>query len=76
MPCFGPGNTDSKRNLLINVRVVTRFVERSRLEEQTIVGLWLLKDALKFHDPVNCRREKIPVTKEMRKSVHLAHLKE
>ena len=47
--------------------------KRSRLEEQTIVGLRLLKDAVKFHVPVNCRLEKIPVTKEMRKSVHLAH---
>ena len=34
--------------------------ERSRLGEQTIVGLRLLKDAVKFHDPVNCRLEKIP----------------
>ena len=33
----------------------------------------LLKDAVKFHVPANCRPEKIPVTKEMRKSVHLAH---
>ena len=33
----------------------------------------LLKDAVKFHDPVNCRPEKIPVTKEMRKSVRFAH---
>ena len=47
--------------------------EGSRLGEQTIVGLRLLKDAVKFHDPVNCRPEKITVTKEMRKSVHLGH---
>ena len=40
---------------------------------QTITGLWLLKNAVKFHDPVNCRPEKIPVTKEMRKSVRFAH---
>ena len=33
----------------------------------------LLKDAVKFHEPVNCRPEKIPVTKEMRKSARLAH---
>ena len=26
-----------------------------------------LKDVVKFHDPVNCRLEKIPVTEEMRK---------
>ena len=34
--------------------------------------MWLLKDAVKFHDPVNHRPE-IPVTKEMRKSVRFAH---
>ena len=38
-----------------------------------MVSLRLLKDAVKFHDPVNCRPEKISVTKEMRKSVRLAH---
>ena len=31
------------------------------------------KDAVKFHDPINCRPEKIPVTKEMRKSARFAH---
>ena len=55
----------------MNARVVTK--ERSRLEEQTIVGLRLLKDAVKFHDPVNCRPEKIRVTKEMRKCVRFTH---
>ena len=64
-------NADSECSLSVNTGVVTK--ERSRLGEQTIVSLWLLKDAVKFHDPVNCRPEKIPVTKEMRKSVHLAH---
>ena len=64
-------NADSEHSLSVNARVVTK--ERSRLGEQTIVGLRLLKDAVKFHDPVNYRPEKISVTKEMRKSVHLAH---
>ena len=59
-------NANSERSLSVNARVVTK--ERSRFEEQTIVGLRLLKDAVKFHDSVNCRPEKIPVTKEMRKS--------
>ena len=63
-------NANSERSLSVNARVVTK--ERSRLEEQTIVGLRLLEDAVKFHDPVNCRPEKIPITKEMRKSVRLA----
>ena len=35
--------------------------------------MWLLKDAVKVHDSVNCRPEKIPVTKEMRKFVRFAH---
>ena len=34
----------------------------------------LLNDAVKFHDPVNYRPEKIYVTEEMRKSVRLAHI--
>ena len=64
-------NVNSERSLLLNARVETK--ERSRFGEQTIVCLRLLKDAVKFHDPVNCRPEKIPVTKEMKKSVRLAH---
>ena len=50
---------------MLNARVVTK--ERSRFGEQTIVGLQLLKDA------VNCRPEKSPVIKEMKKSVRLAY---
>ena len=68
---FAHANADSECSLSVNARVVTK--ERSRFREQTIVGLRLLKDAVKFHDPVNWRPEKIPVTKEMRKSVRLAH---
>ena len=64
-------NVNSQCSLLLNARVVMK--ERSRFGEQTIVGLQLLKDAVKFHDPVNCRPEKIPITKEMKKSVYLAH---
>ena len=71
MPCFGPGKCQLS---------VQPFVERQscnegkiKIWEQTIGGLRLLNDAVKFHDPVNCRPEKIPVTKEMKKSVHLAH---
>ena len=68
---FAHANVDSERSLSVNARVVMK--ERSRFGEQTIVGLRLLKDAVKFHDPVNWRPEKIPVTKEMRKSVRLAY---
>ena len=65
-------NADSECSLSVNARVVTK--ERSKLGEQTIVGLRLLEDAAEFHDLVNCRLEKFPVTKEMRKSVRLADL--
>ena len=68
---FWQANADSELRLSVNARVVTK--ERSRLEEQTIVGLRLLKDAVKFHDPVNCRPEKIRITKEMRKCVRFTH---
>ena len=64
-------NADSECSLSVNARVVTK--ERSRLGEQTIVSLRLLKDAVKFHNPVNYRPEKIPVTEEMRKYIRLAH---
>ena len=64
-------NVDSERRLSVNAGVVTK--ERSRFGEQTIVGLRLLKNAVKFHDPVNCRPEKIPVTIKMKKSASLAH---
>ena len=65
-------HADSEHSLSVNTRVVTK--ERSRLREQTIVDLRLLKDAVKFHEPVKCRPEKIPVAKEMRKSVRFGTL--
>ena len=58
--------------LSVNARVVMKN-RKIKTWGQTIAGLWLLKNAVKFHDPVNCRPEKIPVTKEMRKSVRFAH---
>ena len=74
MPCFGPGKCQLWTQPFGERQSGNEGkIEKSRLGEQTIVGLWLLKDAVKFHDPVNRRPEKIPVTKEMRKSVRFAH---
>ena len=59
-------NADSERSLSVNARVVTK--ERSRFGEQTIVGLRLLKDAVKdprpsklqtSEDPCHQRNEEI-----------------
>ena len=74
MPCFGPVKCRLGAQPFGERQSCNEGkIEKSRLGEQTIVGLWLLKDAVKFHDPVNCRPEKIPVTKELRKSVRFTH---
>ena len=48
-------NAESERCLSVNARIVTQ--ERTLLGERTIVGLRTVKDAVKFHDPENCRPE-------------------
>ena len=53
-------NVESERSLSVNARVVTQ--EWTLLGERTLVGLRTVKDAVKFHDPENCRPEKIPLT--------------
>ena len=42
-------NAESERSLSINARIVTQ--ERASLGEKTIVGLHVLKDAVRFFDP-------------------------
>ena len=64
-------NAESERSLSINARIVTQ--ERASLSESTIVGLHVLKDAVNFYDPITHRPEKIPVTKDLKKAVKLAH---
>ena len=74
MPCFGPGKCRLGVQPFGERQSCNEGkIEKSRLGEQTIVGLWLLKDAVKFSDPVNCRPEKVPITKELRKSVRFGH---
>ena len=47
--------------------------ERSALGEVTITGLRTVKEAVRFYDPVNGQPENIAITKELKKSVRLAH---
>ena len=68
---FAQTNAESERNLLIKAREVTS--ERSRLGEVTITGLRTIKEAVRFYDPVNGQPENIAITKELKRSVRLAH---
>ena len=64
-------NAESERRLSINTRIVTR--ERASLGEKTIVGLHVLKDAVRFLDPVSNQPERIPITQDLKQSVKVAH---
>ena len=64
-------NAESE-SLSVNARIVTQ--ERTLLGERTIVGLRTVKDAVKFHDPENCRPEKIPLTDGLLTAVRSAHM--
>ena len=68
---FAQTNAESERSLSINARVVT--IERSALGEVTITGLHTVKEAVRFYDPVNGQPENIAITKELKRSVRLAH---
>ena len=64
-------NAESERSLCINARIVTQ--ERVSLGEKTFVGLHVLKDAVRFFDPVSNQPERIPITQDLKQSVKLAH---
>lgn len=64
-------NADSERSLSINARIITS--ERASLGEATITGLHTVKEAVRYHDPVNFKPENIPITKELKVSVRSAH---
>ena len=65
-------NAESEKSLSVNARIVTK--ERTLLGERTIVGVRTVKDAVKFHDPENCRPEKIPLTDGLLTVVRSAHM--
>ena len=55
----------------VNARIVTQ--ERTNLSEKTIIGLHIVKEAVRFFDPASSQPEKIPVTQDLKKSVRAAH---
>ena len=64
-------NAESEHSLSVNARIVTE--ERTLLSERTIVGIHIIKDAVRFYDPILCRPEKILITQDMKKHVRAAH---
>ena len=63
-------NAESERSLSINARVGTS--ERSALGEVTIIGLPIVKEAVRFYDPVNGQPESIAITKDQL-TLHTRH---
>ena len=64
-------NAESEWSLSVNARIVTQ--ERASLGEKTIIGLHIVKEAVKFFDLVSNRPEMIPITEDLKKSVRSAH---
>ena len=65
-------NAESEHSLSVNARIVTK--DRAFLGEKTIVGLHVIKDAVRFfNDPELSRPQMIPVTEELKRSVRQAH---
>lgn len=65
-------NAASERGLSVNACIVTE--EWTLLGERTIVGLRMVKDAVKFHYPEKCITEKIPLTHGLLTAVRFAHM--
>ena len=61
---LGQTNAQSELSLSVNARIVTQ--DRASLDEKTIVGLHVVKDAVRFFDPLTNRPELIPVEPNLR----------
>ena len=68
---LGQTNAESEHSLPVNARVVTK--ERALLGEKTIVGLHVVKEAVRFFDPISNQVENINITEELKRSVKCAH---
>ena len=64
-------NAESERSLSVNAAIVTR--ERTLLSENTIIGLRVVKEAVRFFDPVSNQPQKIAITDDLRRFVRNAH---
>jgi hypothetical protein len=68
---LGQTNAESEHSLSVNARMVTH--ERSLLGEKTIVSLLVVKEAVRFFDPVSNQPQNIDITEDLKKSVKCAH---
>ena len=68
---LGQTNAKSERSLSVNAAIVTQ--ERTLLSENTIIGLCVVKEAVRFFDPVSNQPEKIAITDDLRRFVRNAH---
>ena len=68
---LGQTNAESEHSLSVNAAIVTR--ERTLLSENTIIGLRVVKEAVRFFDPVSNQPEKIAITDDLRRFVRNAH---
>ena len=68
---LGQTNAECEHSLSINAKVVTS--DRPFLSNETIVGTRVVKEAVRFYDPVSNKPEKIPITKELKKQVRSSH---
>ena len=68
---LGQTNAECERSLSINARVVTS--DRPFLSNETIVVTCVVKEAVRFYDPVSNQVEKIIITEELKKQVRYSH---
>ena len=68
---LGQTNAESERSLSVNAAIVTQ--ERTLLSENTTIGLRVVKEAVRFFDPVSNQPEKIAITDDLRRFVRNAH---
>ena len=68
---LGQTNAESECSLSVNAAIVTQ--ERTLLSENTIIGLRVVKEAVRFFDPVSNQPEKIAITDDLRRFVRNAH---
>ena len=68
---LGQTNAESERSLSVNAAIVTQ--ERTLLSENTIIGLRVVKEAVRFFDPVSNQPEKSAITDDLRRFVRNAH---
>ena len=62
-------NAESEHSLSVNARVVIQ--DRTLLNEETIVDLRVIKEAVRFSDPIYHQSEKIVITEELKRSVRV-----